>query len=89
MHLHVLPCYRLHVRLTTPPSLHPIHRLTTLLLHSNQLNTLPYQLQELKSLTTLVLAFNRFFELPPIVMELPSLAILVASGNYIRLVVVQ
>ena len=61
-----------------------LHSLTTLLLHSNRLTSLPYQVNELKSLSTLVLAFNKFAELPSILKELPSLTILVASGNYIR-----
>lgn len=62
----------------------PIHSLTILLLHSNQLTSLPFQMTELKLLSTLVIAFNRFFELPSILKELPSLTTLVASGNYIR-----
>lgn len=59
-------------------------RLTTLLLHSNQLTSLPSQLNELQELTTLVIAFNRFFELPEVVKSLPVLRIFIASGNYIK-----
>ena len=65
-------------------NIHSPHSLTTLLLHSNQLNELPYNLNLLRHLSTLVIAFNRFFELPIVVKELPSLKILIASGNYIR-----
>ena len=68
----------------TPLSHLTLHSLTTLLLHSNRLTSLPYQISELKSLSTLVLAFNKFAELPSILKELPSLTILVVSGNYIR-----
>ena len=63
---------------------HSPHSLTTLLLHSNQLNELPYNLNLLRNLSTLVIAFNKFFELPHVVKELPSLKILIASGNHIR-----
>ncbi len=62
----------------------PFCRLTTLLLHSNQLTSLPFQLNELKELATLVIAFNRFFELPEVVKGLPALRTFIASGNYIR-----
>lgn len=64
-----------------------LFRLTTLLLHSNQLTELPLQFGELKHLSTLVIAFNRFFQLPKGVKELPALRTLIASGNYIRLLI--
>ena len=67
------------------PSLLPLS-LTTLLLHSNHLMSLPRGLVDLRRLTTLVLAFNRFIELPPLLKEVPSLSTLIMSGNNISYV---
>ena len=77
-----------------PPPLVPVYNsalyclysLTTLLLHSNQLTSLPHGLVELRKLSTLVIAFNQLIEIPTLLKELVSLSILVISGNAISYV---